>query len=200
MVSHSIGCLLVIYWLLSLLLSLLLLLLLLLLLWLFCFDWWLLLFVAVVKYTSKLLLLIFILILLLSLLRFYLLLQFSGIETTSIFIMDSAHCTFFGTYFLERDSWRGSTFPAKCQLSSGPGLLRSLPFALIGGSNCCPWSCTDVEAGPRHLASGWFPFATSATRVALRSGPGDPVVPGEGWLLIRWRFFFSPNMQGFFWI
>ena len=28
----------------------------------------------------------------------------------------------------------------------------------------------DVEAGPGHLAAGWFPFTTFATRVALRSG------------------------------
>ena len=98
--------------------------------------------------------------------------------------MDSAHCT-----FLELTFWnvilKGSTFPAKCQLSSGPGLLRSLPWLFDRWiKQTAHGAAPDVEAGTGHPASGWFPFATSATRVALRSGPGDPVFP-EGWLLIR---------------
>lgn len=164
MASHSIGYLLVIIVVIIIVIVIVM----------FCFDWWLLLFVAVVKHTSKLLLLIFILILLLSLLRFYLLLQFSGIETTSIFIMDSAHSTFlnllFGTCFLKG-------FPLFLQNAS---YLQGLDYYvhylgfLIGGSTCCPWSCTRCWGWSSTSCKWMVPFCNICHKSCVAIGSGWP--------------------------
>ena len=149
----------------------------------FCFDWWLRLFVAVVKYTSKLLLLIFLLILLLSLLRFYLLLQFSGIETTSIFIMYAAHSTFlnllFGTWF-----WRVPLFLQHASYLQGL-ILRSLPWLFfkkispwsVDQTNC-PWSCTRCWGWYWTSCKWMVPFCNICHKSCVAIGSGWPGVPG----------------------